>query len=82
MAAGIAAADGLLVSRRVSTGICASTPPCPAKTLLPGSPKASSTLLLLLSGPSREAGPSCTPWRCWSQGRDLLGAEGGRRDEG
>lgn len=51
LAAGVAAADGLLVSRRVSTGISASSAPCPDKTLPSGSLKTSSRA-------------SCTPQRC------------------
>lgn len=59
LAAGVAAADGLLVSRRVSIGISSSSAPCPDKTLLSGSLKtssrASSTPQLCASWVLREA---------------------------
>lgn len=80
LAAGVAAADGLLVSRRVSIGISSFSAPCPDKTLLSGSLKtSSSTPQLCASWVLREAGgmkgeeellpsfqqPSRLPWACW-----------------
>lgn len=67
LAAGVAAADGLLVSRRVSIGISASSVPRPDKTLLSGSLKTSSRA-------------SCTPQLC-ARARWVLREAGGVKGE-
>lgn len=67
LAAGVAAADGLLVSRRVSIGISASSAPRPDKTLLSGSLETSSRA-------------SRTPQLC-ARARWVLGEAGGMKGE-